>query len=103
MDQVFEKLDCAAKINIALGFVLRIIEASENRYLYVHENNTLLDKPMLLCSKADLTTKQNKINKQGIIEVCTQERKNTKWRFKLITNVTIFVTLSKNVPMAVSF
>ena len=57
----------------------------------------------MLRSKADLTTKQNKINMQRIIEVCTQERKNTKWRFKLITNVTIFVTLSKNVPMAVSF
>ena len=26
LDQVFEKLECAAKINIALGFVLRNIE-----------------------------------------------------------------------------
>ena len=31
LDQVFEKLDCAAKINIALGFVLRNIETSEYR------------------------------------------------------------------------
>ena len=29
LDQVFEKLDCAAKINIALGFVLHNIETSE--------------------------------------------------------------------------
>ena len=103
LDQVFEKLDCAAKINIALGFVLCIIEASENRYFYAHENNTLFDKSMLLCTKADLTNKQNEINKQDILEVCTQERQNTKWRFKLITNVTIFVTLLTNVPMAVNF
>ena len=44
---------------------------------------------MLLCTKADLSTIENKVNKEGITEVCTQERQNTKWRFKLITNVTI--------------
>ena len=29
----------------------------------------------------------------------TQERQNPKWRFKLITNVTIFAALLKNIPM----
>ena len=99
LDQVFEKLDCAAKINIALVFVLRNIETSEYRYFYAHENNTLFDKSILLCTKADLTTIQNKVNKQDIIEICTQERQNTKWRSKLITNVTIFAALLKKVPM----
>ena len=32
-------------------------------------------------------------------EQCTQERQNTKWRFKVITNVTIFAALLKNIPM----
>ena len=54
---------------------------------------------MLLCTKADLTTIKNKVNKQDIIEVCTQERQNTKWRFRLITNVTIFAALLQNVPI----
>ena len=99
LDQVFEKLEYAAKISIALGFVLRIIETSEYRYFYAHENNTLFDKSLLLCTKADLTTKQNKVNKQDIIEICTQERQNTKWQFKLITNVTIIAALLKNVPV----
>ena len=79
LDQVFEKLDCAAKIIIALEFVLRTIETGENRNFYAHENNTLFDKPILLCTKADLMTIQNKANKQDFIEVCTQERQNTKW------------------------
>ena len=35
LDQVFEKLDCAAKIIIALEFVLRTIETGENRNFYV--------------------------------------------------------------------
>ena len=30
---------------------------------------------------------------------CTQERQNTKWRFNLITNVTVFAALRKNIPM----
>ena len=73
LDQVFEKLDCAAKTNIVLGFVLRKPwETGKYRYVYAHETNTLVDKSMLLCSKADLTTIQNKVNKQDIIEVCTQ-------------------------------
>ena len=33
------------------------------------------------------------------MEQCTQERQNTKWRFKLITNISIFAALLKNIPM----
>ena len=53
---------------------------------------------MLLCTKADLTTIQDKVNKQDIFEVCRQESKNLNWQFKLISNVTIFASLPKNVP-----
>ena len=34
---------CVAKINIALGFVLRNIETGEYRHFYAHENNTLFE------------------------------------------------------------
>ena len=40
LEELFNKLDSAAKINIALGFVLRNIETGEYRYFYAHENNT---------------------------------------------------------------
>ena len=56
LEEVFNKLDFAAKINIALGFVLRNIETGEYRYFYAHENNTLFEKSHLLCTKADLIT-----------------------------------------------
>ena len=95
---VQQKSRCAGIIDCA-GFVLGNIELGEYRYFYAHENNTLFDKSILLCTEADLKTLQNKVNKQNIIEICTQERQNTKWRFKLITNVTIFAALLKNVPM----
>ena len=56
LEEVFNKLDSAAKINFALGFVLRNVETGEYRYYYAHENNTLFEKSHLLCTKADLIT-----------------------------------------------
>ena len=46
-----------------------------------------------------MITIQGKVEKFDIVKQCTQERQNTKWRFKLITNVTIFAALLKNTPM----
>ena len=97
--EVFNKLDSAAEINIALGFVLRNFETGEYRFFYAHENKTLFEKTHLLCTKADLISIQGKVEKFAIVEQYTQERQNTKWRFKLITNVTIVAALLKNIPM----
>ena len=99
LEAVFNKLDFAAKINIPLGLVPRNIETGEYRFFYAHENNTVFEKSPLLCTKADLISIQGKVEKFDIVEQCTQERQNTKWRFKLITNVTIFAALLKNLPM----
>ena len=49
-----------------------------------------LDSAAKLCTKANLITIQGKFEIFDIVEQCTQERQNTKWRFKLITNITIF-------------
>ena len=34
-----------------------------------------------------------------LIETCAQEKANTKWRYALTTNVTIFCVLLNNIPM----
>ena len=73
LDQVFEKLDCTAKTNIACGFVLQNAEIGEFRCFNSHESKTLFDKSMLRCTKADLTNSWRKFNKQDIIKFCTQE------------------------------
>ena len=99
LEKVFNKHGSAAKINIALGFVLRIIETCEYRSYYAHGNKNLFDNFHLLCTKADLITIEGKVEKIDIVEHCTQERQNTKWRFNLITNVTIFAALLKKIPM----
>ena len=71
LEEVFNKLDSAGKINIALGFVLRNIETAENRYFYAHENYTLFEKSHLLCTQADLIKIQGKVEKFDIVEQCT--------------------------------
>ena len=71
VEEVFNKLDSIAKININLGFVLRNVETGEYWYYYAHENINSFKKLPLLCTKADLITFQGKIEKFDIVEQCT--------------------------------
>ena len=75
------------------------MDTDEYRYFYAHENNTFFEKSHLLCSKGDLVSLQDRIEKMDLVETCAQERENTKWRFALTTNVTIFCALLKSIPM----
>ena len=99
LKEAFAKLNCAAEVNLALGFILRNVGTDEYRYFYAHENNTFFEKSHLLCSKGDLISVQDRVEKMDLVETCAQERENTKWRFALTTNVTIFCALLKNIPM----
>ena len=42
LDHFFNNLKCAAKMNLAFGFILKNIENGRFRYVYAHENSTLL-------------------------------------------------------------
>ena len=39
------------------------------------------------------------LKKTDVIESCTNERSNTKWRFFKLTNLTIFAALLRDIPM----
>ena len=93
VEQVFNKFESAAETIIALDLVHRNVERQEYWYYYKHENDTLFEKSHLLCTEAVLITTQGKIENFDIVEQCTQERQNTRWRLKFITNVTIFAAL----------
>ena len=43
LDYEFKELKCAAKVNLAFGFVLKNIEDGMCRYFYAHENNTIME------------------------------------------------------------
>ena len=99
LDRVLDKLKCVAKLNLALGFILKNIEDGKIRYFYAHENNTLLQQSKLVSNKGDMAKLKEILKKTDVIESCTKERCNTEWRFIKITNLTIFAALLRDIPM----
>ena len=99
LDYVLDKPKCVAKLNLALGFILKNIEDGKFRYLYAHENSTLLEQSKLVSNKDDMVKMKEILKKTVVIESCTKERINTKWRFFKLTNLTIFVALLRDIPM----
>ena len=99
LDYVFKELKFAAKINIAFQFVLKNIVDGMCRYFYVHENNTVMDKSKFVCTPEDIANLKEKKQKMDIIDLCTQERANTIWKFHKLTNVIVFAALVNDIPM----
>ena len=99
LDYVFKDLKCAAKVNLGFGFVLKNFDVGMCRYFYAHENNTIVETSKVVCTQVDLTNLKNRIQKLDIVDICTRERANTKWNFYKLTNLTLFASLHKDVPM----
>ena len=99
LDYVFKELKCAAKTNSAFGFVLKNIEDGMCRYFYAHENNTIMERAKLVCTQADMTNLNDRMQKMDIVDLCTRERAKTKWKFYKLTTLTNFASLLKDVPM----
>ena len=96
LNLLFKGLKCAANVNLAFGFVLKNVEDGSCRFFYTHENNTLLERSKLVCTRDDNT---NLKEKTDIVDLCTREKANTKWKFYKLKNVTVFAALLKDVPM----
>ena len=98
LDRVLDKLKCVAKLRLALCFILKNIEDGKFRYLYAHENNTLLEQSKLVSNKDDMAKLKEILKKTDVIESCTKERSNTKWSFFRLTNLTIFAARLRDIP-----
>ena len=96
LDLVFNGLKCAAKVNLAFGYVLKNFEDGMCRYLYAYENNTIMERSKLVCTPDDIANLKKKLQKMDIIDLCTRERANTKWKFYELTNLTVFAALLKD-------
>ena len=81
------------------GFILKNIEDEGFRYFHANEKKTLLDRSKLVCTQDDLAKMHDFLNKTDVIESCSRERMNTKWRFYKLTNLTGFAALLKDVLM----
>ena len=99
LDLVFKGLECAAKINLAFGFVLKNTEDGSCRNFYAHEDNTLMERSKLVCTPDDITNLKKKLQKMDIVDLCTRERADTKWKFYKLAKLKVFAALLKEVPM----
>ena len=95
LDLVFNGLKCAAKVNLAFGFVLKNVEDGSCRFFYPHGNNTVLERSKLVCTPDDITNLKEKLQKVDINDLCTRDRVNTKWKFYKLKNTTAFAALLK--------
>ena len=98
LDHLFNNLKCAAKVNLAFGFILKNIENGGFRYFNSREDNFLLDRLTLVCTRYDLAKLKVILNKTDVIESCSREITNTKWTFYKLTNLTVIAALLKDVP-----
>ena len=78
LQQVFEDSYCAAKVNFALGFVLRNAEDVKYRFVYAHKNSLILERSQLLANKEDMLELQNILDDLISVELSTRERCSTK-------------------------
>ena len=64
-----------------------------------HFSNTLKREAKVNCTRDDLAKLKDFLNKADVIESCSPERTNTKWRFYRLTNLSVIAALLKDVPM----
>ena len=58
-----------------------------------------MERSKFLCTPDDITHLKEKLQEMDIVDLCTLERANTKWKFYKLTNLTVFAALLKDVPM----
>ena len=58
-----------------------------------------MGRPKIVCTQADTTNLKGRMQKLGIVDVCTRERANIKWKFYIFTDLTISASSLKDVPM----
>ena len=58
-----------------------------------------MERAKLVCTQVDMTSLKDRMQKMDIVDLCTRERANTKCKFYKLTNLTIFASLLKDIPM----
>ncbi len=100
LDTVYNSLDCAAKLNISFGFILKNIDDDIGfRYFHAHTNNTVFDKPVMVATPGDMDFMKDRLDGEDFFEHMTRERPDTKWRFYKVTNVSVIATMMHDVHL----
>ena len=99
LDLFFQQFEMCSKDEPGFWFHIESYRRWGFRYFYAHENNTLLDRSKLVCTKDDFAKLKTFLKKTDVIESCNRERMNTKWSFYKLTNVTLSAVPLKKVSM----
>ena len=73
LDLAFKGLKCAAKVNLAFGFVLKNVKDGSCRYSYAPENNTVMERSKLVCTLDDIANLKEKLQKTDFVSLYTTE------------------------------
>ena len=73
LDYAFRGLKCTAEVNVAFGFVLKNVEDGSCRYFHAHENNTVMEKSKLVCTRDDIANLKENLKKIDIVDLCPRE------------------------------
>ena len=95
LDYVFKELKRAKKVNLAFGLVLKNVEDGSCRYFYAHENNTVMERSKLVCIQDDIANLKEKLQKMDVVDLCSRERTNTRWKCYKLTNLTVFCSATQ--------
>ena len=74
----FENLKCAAKLNVAFGFMLKNLGDGICWYYYAHENNTLMERSKLVATNEGLEKITKVLSGTDVIQAFIKGRANTK-------------------------
>ena len=64
LKELFEKLNCAARISLALEFFLRNVYTDDYRCYDARDNKTLFEKSPFLCSEGNSVSLQERAEKR---------------------------------------
>ena len=98
LDTVFMKLNFAAKLNAASGFVLKNVENRTFRYYFAHKKNTLKEQSNFLATNEVLVKFKFISNNTTVVEAYTKVGENTKSKFYKLTIVIGFEAIFIETP-----
>ena len=85
LDTLFEKPKFAAKLNVASGFVLKIVKDGVCREYYAHEIKTLKERSEFYATEEDMIKIKIVLSITDVVEACIKELASSMWKFYKLT------------------
>ena len=101
LDQGFSQLECATKVKLAIGFVLKNIEDGTCRYFCAQKNYTVMERSNLVCTQNDIVNLREKWQKVYFFSHCRRDKANNKNDFKNLQMVQFLLRQSITYPSVV--